>query len=282
MPRLRARARIRLKCVHPIPKMRVATSKRRPRTHRFRKGLMRTTVVVLFFLLCSSLTAENLEKTQKKELEMQVKAMTAEAEALAKAGHLAEARVKYAESQSLIEVKDVTEAIKHLDEEIHKQVKDALSDSRKLYDSRKFKEAAGRLDEGMKLGALQPLLSYNLALCYYELGDRTKALEYLNKSKAGTANPKQRERVSQLLTFIQTGENGGPAKRSDQDRIAGVNRLSESVGMEAFLEDEAGEEDSTPSSASAEQPPTQALALQTSLKPIAPSSSHSNATVNHR
>jgi tetratricopeptide (TPR) repeat protein len=243
---------------------------------------MRTTVVILFFVLCSSLLAENLEKTQKKELEAQVKAMTAEAEALAKAGHLPEARVKYAESQSFIEVKDVTEAIKHLDEEIQKRVKDALSDSRKLYDSRKFKEAAGRLDGGMKLQALQPLLSYNLALCYYQLGDRTKALEYLNKSKAGTANPKQREKVSQLLTFIQTGENGGPVKKGDQDRIAGVNRLSESVGMEAFLEDEAGEEDLMSSSGSAEQPPTQALALQTSLKPIAPPTSHSNANVNHR
>ena len=100
------------------------------------------------FLLCSSLAAENLEKTQKKALEAQVKAMTAEAQSLERAGQLAEARVKYAESQALIEVKDVTDALKHLDEEIQKRVKNTLSDSRKLYESRKFKEAATALDAG--------------------------------------------------------------------------------------------------------------------------------------
>ena len=83
---------------------------------------MKTILVAL--LLGSALAADNLEKTQKKELETQVKAMTAEAQRLAKAGQLAEARTKYAESQALIEMKDVTDAIKHLDEEIHKRVKD--------------------------------------------------------------------------------------------------------------------------------------------------------------
>jgi hypothetical protein len=51
----------------------------------------------------------------------------------------------------LIEVKDVTDALRHLDEEIQKRVKNALSDSRKLYESRKFKEAAASLDQAMKL-----------------------------------------------------------------------------------------------------------------------------------
>src|ERR1700694_2153059 len=97
--------------------------------------------ILLIFVLCSAVAAENLEKTQKKELEAQVKTMTAEAERLAKAGQLAEARTKYAESQALIEMKDVSEAIKRLDEEIHKRTKDTLSASRKLYDARQFKES---------------------------------------------------------------------------------------------------------------------------------------------
>src|SRR2546421_12828742 len=130
---------------------------------------MRMNAILLIFVLCSALLAENLEKTQKKELEAQVRTMTAEAESLAKAGQLAEARIKYAESQALIEMKDVTEALKHLDEEIHKCTKDTLSASRKLYDARKFKEAAAALDEGMKLQAFQSVLAYNLALCYHQL-----------------------------------------------------------------------------------------------------------------
>ncbi len=82
---------------------------------------MRTKAILVIFLLASGLAAENLEKAQKKELEAEVKAMTAEAQQLERTGQLAEARIKYAESQALIEMKDVTDALKHLDEEIHKR-----------------------------------------------------------------------------------------------------------------------------------------------------------------
>jgi len=88
---------------------------------------MRIKTILLIFLLCSGLAADNPEKAQKKELEAQVKTMTGEAERLERAGQLAKARAKYAESQALIEVKDVTDALKRLDEQIHKRVKDALN-----------------------------------------------------------------------------------------------------------------------------------------------------------
>src|SRR5689334_16522292 len=98
---------------------------------------MRLRTVLLVLALCSPLSAENLEKAQKKELEGQVKTMMAEAQRLEKSGQLAEARRKYADSQALIETKDVTEAIKHLDEEIKKRVKEKLGEARKLYEARK-------------------------------------------------------------------------------------------------------------------------------------------------
>jgi len=79
----------------------------------------------ILFVICLSLasTADNQEKVQKKELEAKVKTITAEAQKLEKAGQLAEARSRYAESQALIEVKEVIEALKRLDEEIHRRVK---------------------------------------------------------------------------------------------------------------------------------------------------------------
>jgi tetratricopeptide (TPR) repeat protein len=234
--------------------------------------------ILIVFLLCSSLTAENLEKTQKKELEAQVKTITKEAEALAKAGQLAEARTKYAESQALIEIKDVTEALKHLDEQIHKRVKDTLSESHKLYDAHRFKEAATALDEGMKLQAFQPVLTYNLALCYYQLGERNKALEYLRKANSATSDPKQKQKLLQLLTFFVTGENGASLSDSDKDRISRINRLSESVGVEAFLQDEGGDEDSLSEDGSPLPQPTSQASLKTNL----PASSHSNSNANHR
>ncbi|HEX4486277.1 MAG TPA: tetratricopeptide repeat protein [Terriglobales bacterium] len=228
--------------------------------------------ILVVFAACSLLAAENLEKTQKKELEAQVKTMTAEAERLVKSGELAEARIKYAESQALIETKDVIDALKHLDDEIHKRVKDRLNESRKLYESHKFNEAATSLDEGMKLRAFQSVLAYNLALCYHQLGERAKALEYMTKARAGTNDPKEKQRLSQMLTFFTTGEHEASAKDNDKNRITQVNKLSDSVGMEAFLEDEAGEEDS-PSEADAAPAPPQASG---SARP------HANVNAGHR
>src|SRR5215467_2396787 len=203
---------------------------------------MRVRAILVVAVLCVGVSAENLEKAQKRELEAQVKAMKAEAEALEKKGQLAEARVKYAESQALIEMKDVTDAIEHLDDEIHKRVKDTLNDSRKLYEARKFQEAAARLEEGIKLQASQTLLAYNLALCHYQIGDRDKALDYLSKAKAGTADPKQREKLLELLTFFTTGDTTVSANDKDKDQINHVNHLSDSIGVEAFLDDEGGDD----------------------------------------
>ncbi len=151
--------------------------------------------------------------------------MTAEAESFEHAGQLAEARTKYAESQALIEVNNVTDAVKRLDDQIHKQVKDALSESRKLYEAHKFKESAALLDQAMKLQAFQPVLTYNLALCYHQLGDRNQALEYLRKAKTGAVDPKQKQKLLQLQTFFTTGENGLSVNESDRDRILRVDNL---------------------------------------------------------
>jgi tetratricopeptide (TPR) repeat protein len=205
---------------------------------------MRISSITLCFGLCFGLMAADLEKTQKKELEGQVKTMTAEAAKLERSGQLAEARMKYAESQALIEMKEVTDAIKHLDEGIHNRIKTALSSSAKLYESRKFQQAAAVLEDSMKLQAFQRVISYNLALCYYQLGDRKQAFDYLERSKAATADPKQRQKLLQLLSFITTGENTATAKESDKDRIGKINQLAEGIGLDASLEDDFGFEDS--------------------------------------
>jgi tetratricopeptide (TPR) repeat protein len=226
--------------------------------------------------------ADNLEKTQKKQLEADVKTMTAEAERLQQAGQLAEARVKYAESQALIEVKEVTEAIKHLDEEIHNRVKASLTESRKLYDARKFNEAAALLDQSMKLQAFQPVLAYDLALCYYQLGDRAKAMEYLRKAKAGTEEPKQKQQVSQLLTFFTTGEAESPVKDIDSDRIMQANHLVDSIGLEASLEDQVGFDESLPeSSAASLDTPAVTVAATPPVKTNRPVS-HTDPNASHR
>jgi tetratricopeptide (TPR) repeat protein len=239
---------------------------------------MRTRAILLVFLcigvLCCAAAAENLEKAQKKELEAQVKAITREAEGLEKAGQLAEARTRYAESQALIETNDVTDALKHLDQEIRQRVKDTLSESRKLYDSHKFKEAAAALEQAMKLQAFQPVLAYDLALCYHQIGERDKALEYLRQAKAGTADPKQKQKLQQLLTFFTTGENEHSLNDSDKDRVTRVNNLADTIGLEASLEDAAGEETLFSEAADSPPPPPESRA------PLAPNKNSPAATHN--
>jgi tetratricopeptide (TPR) repeat protein len=239
---------------------------------------MRRITIALTFSLCSALLADNLEKTQKKQLEAQVKSMTGDAQKLEKAGQLAEARIKYAESQALIEMKDVTDALKRLDDAIQKRVKEALSKSHKLYESRNFKAAAAALEDAMKLQAFQPVLAYDLALCYHQLGDRGQALEYLRKATTGTIDPKEKQKLTQLLTFFTTGENWITANASSKDRIVRVNQLSDSIGLEASLEDKGGIEESF----FEDDVPTASSPIPVSLKTSTPANTHSNINAGRR
>lgn len=239
---------------------------------------MRLTAMFVFLMFCFTATADDLEKNQKKEFEAQVKVMTAEAQRLEKAGKLAEARTKYAESQALIEVKDVTDAIKHLDDEIHRRVKDALGASRKFYEAGKYKQAAASLEEGLKFDAFQAVIAYDLALCYYQLGEREKAFEYLLKAKAGTVDPKQTQKLLQLITFFTTKENGGSLKDADRERINRVNTLSESIGVDASLEDSLGSDGQF-----AEEEHSSPQVAEASLKTSAPAPARNgNTSTGHR
>ena len=206
---------------------------------------MRFAISTLLILsLSCSLAAENLEKSQKKELELfQAKAIIAEAKSLEKSGQLAEARTKYAESQAMIEMKEAAQAIKRIDDEIHKRIKDTLNQSRKLYEAHKYREAASALEESAKLGGFEGLLSSNLALCYYQLGDRSKAAENLDKAVTETPDPKQKIKLRELLTLLTTGESGNTSAEDEKKRIAQFNELAESVGFDASLEDDEGVED---------------------------------------
>jgi tetratricopeptide (TPR) repeat protein len=87
------------------------------------------------------------------------------------------------------------------------------------------------------------VLAYDLALCHYQLGDRAKALEYLGQAKPGTVEPKQKEKLQYLLTHFTTGEPGFAAADNERDRIARVNQMAESLGVDAFLEDDEGSEE---------------------------------------
>src|SRR6202051_1416809 len=137
------------------------------------------------FLLLLQLTlprliaAEDLQKTQKKELESAAKALNQEAKSLEKSGKLVEARLKYAESLGYIEQKEASQAISRLDDRLKSDVKATVASVQKMYEAEKYKEAAEALEKPWNLEPFRPVLAYNLALCSNQLGERQKAAEYL-------------------------------------------------------------------------------------------------------
>ncbi len=238
-----------------------------------------TTIVLIIGFSCI-LAAENLEKTQKKQLEAQAKALMADAKNLEQSGQLAEARAKYTESQAMIETNDATNAIKHLDDEIHKRVKEALNQSRKLYESGKYKDVIAPLEDAAKLGAFQPVLDYDLAVSYRQLGDRNKAVEFLGKAIAGTPDPKQKQRYLELLTFFVTEENGTSISPNEKERISAADQLVNKVGTDAFVEDELGEEEEE-SFSTADTPAAPGVS-QASLKTITTAGTETHASIGRR
>ena len=235
-------------------------------------------LIGLLLLSCGLLCAENLEKQQKKALEIQAKALISEAKSMESSGQLTEARAKYAESQAMIDMKESESAIKHLDEEIHNRVKEAVSQSRKLYEAHKYREAALVLEETTKLGSFEGVLSSDLALCYYQLGDRDKAIEDLDEAITATPDPRKKPKLQEMLTLLTTGENGAATGEDEAKTIAQFNRLADTVGFEASLEDAGGAEEETAFSES-ESPSPQLLPVKSFTAPVSvPHTSHSKPT----
>ena len=195
--------------------------------------------------LTPTLFADDQEKAEKKELTAQAKAIVSQAKALESSGKLPEARAKYAESQAMIETNEAADAIKRLDELIHKRVDDALVRSRRLYESRKYADATTLLEEAAKLGHASATLSYNLALCHYQLGDREKAVEDLNQAIRSTPDPKIKLKEKELLSYFSTGDSRSNV--ADKARIESLDRLLDKVGLDAVLDDgQQAEEDDPP------------------------------------
>jgi tetratricopeptide (TPR) repeat protein len=193
-----------------------------------------TTLLLMFIPLA---LADDKEKADKKALDQQAKQFVKEAKDLEKSGQLLEARTHYTNSQSFTETKDATEAIKRIDGEIRKQVKDALKKSHQLYDKGNFKLAAESLEQAAQQGGSSSMYSYNLALCYRRMGDVPAALGHLDQAVMGTSDPKRKLVMKQLRTAMITGETPAALKGDDRDRINKVNQLIESIGFEASLDE---------------------------------------------
>ncbi len=178
----------------------------------------------------------------------------------------------------MIEVKEAAEAIKRLDDEIHKRIKDALSQARKLYESRKYKEAAATLEESTKLGGSEAIISSNLALCYYQLGERNKAVENLDKAITDTSDPKRKIKLRELLTFVTTSENSNISAEAERKRTEDFNQLVESVGFEASLSDEEGAEEETTSFVETDTPNPKLVSEKSFAGTPTPHASHSVIT----
>ena len=191
----------------------------------------------MILLLLLSLYADNQEKTEKKALEQQAKTFVSEAKVLEKSGKLLEARGRYATSQSFTDSKDALQAIKRIDGEIHKRLRDALKKAHQLYDQGKFKPAATVMEEAAQQVGASSVFSYNLALCYKRLGDSATALGHIDQAILGTPDPKRKLKIRQFRTALVTGELTASMKADDRDRVTKVNQLMEAIGFDSNVEE---------------------------------------------
>jgi tetratricopeptide (TPR) repeat protein len=198
---------------------------------------MGMTLIAVFLLAVQPALADNQEKAEKKVLQERAAEILKEAKDLEKSDQLVEARARYANSQAFWETKDAAQAIKHIDEEIKKRVKEALKQAHQLYDKSQFKQAAEALENASKLGESNATLSYDLALCYQRMGDSATALAYLDQAAAAVPDPKRSVKIKQMRAALLTGEQVPALKDADRARIDKVNQLIESVGFEASLEE---------------------------------------------
>ena len=201
------------------------------------------------------------EKDAKKALEAQAKELIVQAKDQEKSGNLVEARKLYANSQAFWETKDAEKAIKKIDDEIHKQVKDALKQAHQLYDSGKFQAASESLTKAQSLGYMGAVISYDLALCYRQLGDSAMALGFLDEAILASVDPKRSAKLKQVRTIWTTGEQATVRKDAEKDHILFANQLIESIGFDASLEDGTPTLDTD----SGDEPPTDPKLTQTAL-----------------
>jgi tetratricopeptide (TPR) repeat protein len=229
-------------------------------------------LIILLLLVVPAFSSE--EKDEKKALEAQAKELVQQAKDLEKSGQLVAARKRYATSQAFWETKDAAKAIKHIDDEINKQIKDALKQAHQLYDQGRFKQAIEVLENALQLNSAGAVLSYDLALCHRGMGDSASSLAYLDQAVLGTADPKRSAKLKQLRTAWVTGEQAAAVKDVEKDHINYVNRLMESIGFEASVADE------MPSmSAESADPaaPVPAANMQNAFLNRAPAHSHANS-----
>lgn len=211
----------------------------------FGGNLIRRTAFLIFVLLILPLrpAASDLQKSQKKELESAAKALNEEAKSLEKAGKLVEARLKYAESLGYIESRDALSSISHIDDRLKDEAKAAIATSQKLYDTGKYKEAAQALESALSLDTSRPLLAFNLALCYQQLGDRQKARDYLDQAIASGGNPKVRAKLSESRTVLTTAEPSVAQTDAAKKQLQIFNHLAETLGNGSSTEDQLGDEE---------------------------------------
>jgi len=198
---------------------------------------MKLTLIGAFLVAVQPVLADKEEKAEKKALEERASVLLKEAKELEKSGQLVEARARYANSQAFWETKDAANAIKHINDEIQKRVKEALKQAHQLYDKSDFKKAAETLENASKLGESSATLSYDLALCYQRIGDPATALAYLDQAAASSPDPKRSLKVKQMRAALVTSEQVPALKDPDRAKIDKVNQLIESVGFEASLEE---------------------------------------------
>jgi tetratricopeptide (TPR) repeat protein len=168
-----------------------------------------TLFLVSISLSCPPVTTaqDNPPVEDKKQLEARAKQIAEEAKALEAKGQLNEAEEKYVAAEAVIATREGAGGLERVRRDKVKKVQSLLTESHALYDSGKIQDAMAKLQEALALDSSNPVIHYNLALCYTKLEDKAKAISELDQClQILPEDDKGRGQLEQMKSALVTGE----------------------------------------------------------------------------
>jgi tetratricopeptide (TPR) repeat protein len=183
----------------------------------------------------------NPSQMDKKQLEAKAKALVAEGKTLEKQAKLAEARDKFVDAEGYLSTKDALNGIDRIHDANEKQVQVLLATAHQSYDAGRFAECATAIEKALEISDVDPVLHYDLALCYGKLPDRAQAVEHLDSAIAASRDKGLRANMVEVRGSLVLGVPPVAAAPDVKKRIDTFNAAYLQTDRDAPMGGAAGE-----------------------------------------
>jgi tetratricopeptide (TPR) repeat protein len=187
---------------------------------------LRSAAVAL--VLCATPSPAVGQKEPPADWSEQAKALAKEAEDLARADKVLEARAKYIDALKLTDGSKIEKQYQNLEERVSGKIRALLKQARPSYESGQYAQAMSKLNEARLLRDGDPAVLYNIALVKMKMGERLDAVALLGQAADSLADDDERGKLKQLETEWETGQMApalGPYEKADAVHVINAQIL---------------------------------------------------------